>query len=224
MTPAHAFAQVFRRDLAVAVQERSDVALTLLFFLLVVGLFPLGVGADPKLLQRIAPGVFWVAALLAALLSLGRIAAQDHLDGTLEQLLLAPAAGPALAAGKIVAHWATTGLPLCLLSPVLALQFDLGARETGVLMLSLLLGSPTLSLLGGVCAALTLNARGGGTLLALLTLPLFVPVLIFGAGAVAAAQAGVPAEGSLSLLAALLLASMVGCPLAMSVAMAISVE
>ena len=160
----------------------------LLFYVLVVVLFPLGVGADPALLHALGPGVLWVAALLASLLSLPRLFAADFADGTLEQIALSRYPLPALISGKILAHWATTGLPVTVLSPLLGLQFGLRGDELAVLALGLLLGTPTLSLLGAIGAALTLGLRTGGGLLALLILPLYVPILIFGAGAVDAVR------------------------------------
>jgi heme exporter protein B len=181
-------------------------------------------GADSKLLARVGAGVFWVAALLAALLSLPRVFGQDARDGTLEQLALSGTSLTALVAGKIAAHWLLTGLPLVLLSPLLALQFDIGGDATLTLTASLALGTPTLSLIGSVCAALTLSARGGGTLLALVTLPLFIPVLIFGAGSIEAVQAGLSAQAHLSLLAAALLAAVALCPFGAALAVRFSLE
>jgi len=193
-----------RRDLVLAARRRSEVTTALFFFIVVVTLFPLGVGAEPELLRRIAPGVIWVAALLATLLGLPRLFAADHADGTLEQMALSPQPLALLVAGKIGAHWLLCGLPLVLLAPLLGLQFDLDAATLQVLMLALLLGTPVLSLIGAVGAALTLGVRGGGALLALLVLPLYIPALIFGAGAVEAQAAGLSAAPHLSILAALL--------------------
>ncbi len=163
------------------------------FFVLVASLFPLAVGAEPQLLARIGPGVIWVCALLAAFLSLPALFAADYADGSLEQMALAPHPMSGWVAGKVAAHWLASGLPLTILAPLLALQFGLTPGAIGVLALSLLLGTPVLSLLGAACTALTLGARGGGMLLALLALPLFVPVLIFGAGAAAAQASGLGA-------------------------------
>src|SRR5918999_189648 len=172
------------RDLLLALRRRSDVATALLFFVIVASLFPLGVGAQPNLLRAIAPGVIWVAALLSTMLSLGRLFAADYDDGTLEQMLLGVAPLSVIAAAKAFAHWLVAGLPLVAIAPLIALQYDLAPQLSGVLALSLLLGTPVLSLLGAIGAALTLGLRGGGVLLALLVLPLYVPVLIIGAGAV----------------------------------------
>jgi len=195
---------VIYRDLLLAVRRRSDVANTVLFFVLVVSLFPFGVGPEPNLLRAVAPGVLWVAALLASMLALSRIFAADFADGTLEQMVLSSVPLSAVVSGKIAAHWLVTGLPLVLLAPVLALQFDVPADAYGVLMLSLLLGTPVLSLIGAIGAALTLGVRGSGVLTALLVLPLYVPVLILGAGAVEGAAAGLDVSAHLMLLGALL--------------------
>ncbi len=214
-----------RRDLRLALRSKAELGVQLLFYAIVVTLFPLGVGADPTLLKALASGILWVAALLASLLSLPRLFAIDFADGTLEQITLSPYPLPALISGKIVAHWLTSGAPLAVLSPLLALEFGLQGPELGVLALGLLLGTPTLSLLGAVGAALTLGLRaGGGALLALLILPLYVPILIFGAGAVEAIRAGVGAGGELSVLGAALLASVVGAPFAAAVAVRIALD
>src|SRR5205809_3288014 len=193
-----------RRDLLLAWRRKSDVATALLFFVIVASLFPLGVGAEPNLLRSIAPGVIWVAALLSSMLSLGRLFAADHADGTLEQMLLGAAPLGVVAAAKGLAHWLVSGLPLVAIAPLLALQYDLPASLYGALALSLLLGTPVLSLIGAIAAALTPGLRGGGVLLALLVLPLYVPVLILGAGSVEMADAGLQPDGQLLLLAALL--------------------
>jgi heme exporter protein B len=215
---------VLHRDLLLAMRQRSDVAVALLFFVIVASLFPLGIGAEPNLLRAIAPGVIWVAALLSSLLSLPRLFAADHADGTLEQMLLGAAPLGALAATKTFAHWLVSGLPLVVIGPVLALQYDVPAALYGVLALSLLLGTPILSLIGAIGAALTLGLRGGGVLLALLVLPLYVPVLIMGAGAVEMASCGMGGQGQLLLLAAMLLVAAAFAPLAIAAALRISVE
>lgn len=219
-----AIAWALRRDLRLALRSKAELGVQLLFYAIVVTLFPLGVGADPALLQALASGVLWVAALLASLLSLPRLFATDFADGTLEQIALSPYPLPALISGKIVAQWLTSGAPLALLSPMLALQFGLHGTELGVLALGLLLGTPTLSLLGAVGAALILGLRGGGALLALLILPLYVPILIFGAGAVEAMRAGLGAGGELSVLGAALLAAAVGAPFAAAAAVRIALD
>ena len=218
------FVVVLRRDLRVALRRRSDTFSTLIFFVMVVSLFPLGVGPEPQLLRTMAPGVLWVAAMLASMLSLPRLFADDHGDGTLEQLLLSTHPLPLLVLGKTLAHWVGSGLPLVVLSPVLALQFDLSASSTAVLMLSLLLGTPILSLVGAMGAALTVGLRGSSALLSLLVLPLTIPVLIFGAGAVEAHNAGLGVAGHFSLLGALLLVSLTAAPWVAAAALRISME
>jgi heme exporter protein B len=217
-------AWALRRDLRLALRSKAELGVQLLFYIVVVTLFPLGVGADPALLRALGPGVLWVAALLASLLSLPRLFAADFADGTLEQIALSPYPLPALISGKIAAHWFTTGLPLALLSPLLALQFGLEGPELAVLALGLLLGTPTLSLLGAVGAALTLGLRASGALLALLILPLYVPILIFGAGAVDAMHVGLGAGGELSVLGAAFLIAAVGAPLAAAAAIRIALD
>ena len=197
------FAAVVRRDLLLALRRRSDVLTTFFFFIIVVSLFPLGVGPEPNTLRVIAPGVVWVAALLASMLALTRLFAGDYADGTLEQLALAPQPLLLLVLAKILAHWLVTGVPLVLIAPVLGVQFNLPAEALGVMTLGLLLGTPVLSMIGAVGAALTLGVRGAGGLLALLVLPLYIPVLIFGAGAVSASMAGMEVSGHLSLLGAI---------------------
>src|SRR5882672_6912746 len=210
---------VVRRDLLLAWRRRGDVATALLFFVIVASLFPLGIGFEPNLLRAIAPGVIWVAALLSSMLSLVRLFAADHADGTLEQLLLGAAPLGAVAAAKTFAHWVVSGLPLVLIAPLIALQYDLSPSLYGVLALSLLLGTPILSLIGAIGAALTLGLRGGGVLLSLLVLPLYVPVLIAGAGAVELAAAGMGGQGQLLLLAALLVVAVVFAPWATATAL-----
>jgi heme exporter protein B len=195
---------VVYRDLLLAFRRRSDLANALLFFVLVVSLFPFGVGPEPNLLRAVAPGVLWVAALLASMLALNRMFAGDHADGTLEQMVMSPVPLSVVVLGKVAAHWLVTGLPLVLLAPVLALQFDVPRAAFGTLMASLALGTPVLSLIGAIGAALTLGVRGSGVLTALLVLPLYIPVLILGAGAVDGAAAGLDVSAHLSLLGALL--------------------
>lgn len=212
------------RDLRLALRSRSELALIVVFFLLVTSLFPLAVSPDPELLRAMAAGIVWVAALLASLLGLARLFAADHADGTLEQMVLAPAPLAALVAGKVLAHWIATGLPLVLLAPLAGLQFGLGADAIGVLVVALALGTPVLSWLGAIAAALTLGARGGSSLLALLVLPLAVPVLIFGAGSVESYAAGLGAEAHLSLLTAGAIAAWVLGPAVTALAVKIAHE
>jgi len=211
---------IFLRDLRIAARRRTDALGALLFFVMVVSLFPLGVGPEPALLRTMAPGVVWVAALLACTLPLARLFADDHQDGTLEQLLIGAHPLPLLVLGKVAAHWCSSVLPLVLVSPLLAIQFDLSASATGVL----LLGTPVLSLVGAIGAALTLGLRGAGVLMSLLVLPLLMPVLIFGAGAVQAHSAGLDVGGHFSLLGAMLLLSLLAAPLVTSAALRISME
>ena len=215
---------VVARDLRLALRRRADIVSALFFFIIVVSLFPLGVGPEPALLRQLAPGVLWVAALLATMLSLPRLFADDFRDGTLEQLALAPQPLGLIVLGKVVAHWLVSGLPLALLAPVLGLQFDLSNDALWVLTGSLLLGTPALSGIGAIGAALTLGVRGGGVLLSLLVLPLYIPVLIFGAGAVDATVSGLGAQAHLSLLAALTLAGVFFAPWPTAAALRIALE
>jgi len=215
---------LLRRELLLAMRRRSDAATALLFFIIVASLFPLGVGAEPNQLRAIGPGVIWVAALLSTMLSLGRLFAADYADGTLEQLALGAAPLGVVVAAKAIAHWLVAGLPLVVIAPLIALQYDLERPLYGVLAASLLLGTPVLSLIGAIGAALTLGLRGGGVLISLLVLPLYVPVLILGAGSVAMAAAGFAPSGQLLLLAALLVVSAAFAPWAVAVAVRIGVE
>ena len=215
---------VIRRDLLLAMRRRADVLTTLIFFVMVVSLFPLGVGPEPDMLRKMAGGVLWVAALLASMLSLPRMFSADHQDGTLEQMMLAPQSLTMMVLGKIIAHWMLSGLPLVLVAPVLGLQFDMPLEAIGVLMLALLLGTPVLSMIGAVGAALTLGLRGGGVLVSLLVLPLTIPVLIFGAGAVDAVSSGMDAAANLALLGAFLLFALVFSPFVAAQALRISME
>ena len=219
-----AFTGIVRRDLRLAARRKSEPLFTLGFFVLVASLFPLGLGPEPELLRRIAPGVLWVAALLASMLSLGRMFAADYEDGTLEQLALAPVPLVATVGGKVVAHWLVSGMPLVLVSPLLALQYGLPADVIGLLAASLLVGTPALSLVGAIGAALTLGVRAGGVLVALLVLPLYVPTLIFGAGAVDAKLAGLSPAANLSLLGACLLLATVFAPPAAAAGVRIALE
>lgn len=215
---------IIHRDLLLAYRRRADVLTTLFFFVIVVSLFPLGVGPEMNTLRQIAPGVVWVAALLASMLSLGRLFSADYQDGTLEQMALAPQPLWLIVLGKIMAHWMVSGLPLALMAPVLGLQFDLPPEALTILVISLLLGTPILSLIGAIGAALTLGLRGGGVLLSLLVLPLYIPVLIFGAGAVEATMIGISPEGHLSLLAAFLILALLATPFVSAVSLRIAME
>ena len=218
------FGWAMARDLRLAWRHPDEAVLTVAFFALVASLFPLGIGAEPQLLARIGPGVIWVGALLAAFLALPGLFSADYADGSLEQMTLSPHPALGWAGGKIAAHWIVSGLPLTLLSPLIGLQYGLHPDTLLVQALSLAIGTPVLSLLGGACAALARGARGGGMLLALLALPLFVPVLIFGAGAAEAQATGLSPAPHLSLLAAALIAALVGLPWAVGAAVRIAVD
>jgi heme exporter protein B len=212
------------RDLKVAARRQSDLVTVVFFFGVVAALFPLAVGPEMGTLRLIGPGILWVAALLAAMLSMGRLFWADYLDGSLEQLLLSPTPLPLMVASKIAAHWLLSGLPLVILSPVLALQFDLSGSAMKILMLTLLVGSMSLSLIGAVGAALTLGLRGSELLLSLLVLPLYIPTLVFGAGAVQAEITGLGAQGHVSLLMAVLMLALFLCPWAAASALKIALE
>lgn len=224
LTATAIFRSVLKRDLVLAYRRRSDVMTTVFFFVIVVSLFPFGVGPETNQLRMMAPGILWVAALLSSMLSLGRMFAFDYLDGTLEQMLLGAAPLGLVVVAKVIAHWLVSGLPLVVLAPVLGLMFDLPGDQLWVLSVSLLIGTPVLSLIGSVGAALTLGLRGGGVLVSLLVLPLYVPVLIFGAGAVGAQAAAIGAQSHLLLLAAFLTVTLLFAPWATSAALRISSE
>jgi heme exporter protein B len=219
----NAFIAIVRRDLLLAARRKSEVLTALFFFMIVVSLFPLGIGPETAMLRRIAPGVLWVAALLAAMLSLNRLFATDHQDGTLEQMALSPTPLAVLVSGKVLAHWLTSGLPLVLLAPVLGLQFDLSARALGVLMLAAAGHAHPVADRRDRRGAHP-GVRGGGVLLSLLVLPLYIPALIFGAGAVEADVAGLGAGGHLSLLGALLALGVFFAPWAATAALRIALD
>lgn len=218
-----AFLALVRRDLQLVFRHLSDAVNPLLFFLVATALFPLGLSPQPELLRTIAPGVIWVNALLATLLALDTLFRSDFEDGTLEQLLLSPVPSPVLVLAKVVAHWLATGLPLLLCAPLLAVMLGLPEPGYGTLIWALALGTPTLSLVGAIGVALTVGLRRGGALLALLILPLYVPVLVFGAHAVDAAAAGVPVTGQLLLLAAMFVLALTLAPIAAAAALRITV-
>jgi heme exporter protein B len=220
----NALIAVIQRDLLLVMRRKSEVLTALFFFIVVTSLFPLGIGADAALLRKIAPGVIWVSALLATLLGLHRMFAADYADGTLEQMILSPRPFVLLIAGKIIAHWIVCGLPLVVLAPIIGIQFDLDGSALYVLMGTLLLGTPVLSLLGSIGAALTLGVRGGSVLLSLLILPLYIPVLIFGAGAVYATSVGLDAGGHFSVLGALFILVLAFVPWVSSLAVKIAIE
>lgn len=212
------------RDLTLAMRRRTDVMTAVIFFVMVASLFPLAVGSEIDMLRKIASGVVWVAALLASMLSLGRMFSADYLDGTLEQMLLVPQPLSVIVVGKIAAHWMLSGLPLVLIAPILGLQFGMSSQALLVLVVSLLLGTPVLSMIGAIGAALTLGLRGGGVLVSLLVLPLCTPVLIFGTGAVAAVNDGMSSAANLALLGAMLLMSLLLTPWVIAQALRISME
>lgn len=215
---------ILRRDLTLAVRRMSDVLTTLFFFVIVVSLFPLGIGPELDTLREIAPGVIWVAALLASMLALEHLFSGDYRDGSLEQLLLVPQPLSLLVFGKVLAHWLVSGAPLVLMAPLLGTQLGLTWDALQVLLLTLLLGTPVMSLVGAVGAALTLGLRGRGVLLALLVLPLYIPVLVFGAGAVEASASGLGAGAHMSLLGAMLVLAVCFAPWATAAAIRISME
>jgi heme exporter protein B len=220
------FPVLVARDLRLAARRRADALLPIAFFTVAISLFPLGVGPEAQTLRQIAPGVVWVAALLAAMISVTQLYATDLADGSLEQMLLASSPGLAigLVTAKASAHWLLTGLPLVIAAPVFGLMFDMRAEAIVTLTLSLLLGTPVLSLLGGLGAALTLGLRSGAALLILLIVPLCIPALIFGAGAAAAVDSGLPARGHLSLLGAFLIFTALIAPPATAAALRIATE
>ncbi len=213
-----------KRDLLLSYRRKSDLVNPLIFFLMVATLFPLGVSPDPTFLADVAPGVVWVAALLATLLSMDSLFRSDYEDGTLEQILLSPQPLYMVVLAKVLAHWMLTGLPLTILAPVLGVMLFLPADGMWGLVLSLLLGTPTLSLVGAIGAALTVGLRKGGVLISLLVLPLYIPLLIFGSAAVQAAVTGLPLGGYLAILGAMLSLGLVMAPLAIGAALRISVS
>jgi heme exporter protein B len=215
---------VIARDLTLAWRRRTDIFTSVIFFVIVASLFPLGIGPEPQLLRAIGPGVVWVAALLASMLALSRLFASDYADGTLEQMLLSATPLSVIVIAKVIAHWLAANLPLVMIAPLLGLQFGLPGDALAVLALALALGTPSLSLIGAIGAALTLGLRGGGVLLALLVLPLYAPVLILGSLAVEATGAGLSAQPYLLLLAALSLGALSLAPWAIAVALRISYE
>lgn len=218
------FRVMVRRDLLLAYRQKSDVLQTVFFFLVVITLVPLGVGAETELLRSMAPGIVWVAALLAALLSLPRLFAHDFADGTLEQMVLSPDPLPVIVLAKAFAHWLTTGVPITVFASLAAVMFDLKAEVAAVLVFSLLIGTPVLSLLGSVGAALTLGLRSGGVLTSLLVLPLYIPVLIFGAGAAGAVAVAVSPAAYLLITGALSLFALAIAPWGSAAALRIALE
>lgn len=224
MSLTAAFFAIIRRDLLLALRRRSEIANPLFFFVLVITLFPLGVGAKPHLLQAIAPGIIWVSALLAAMLSLDSLFRSDFDDGSLEQILLSPHPVSILILGKVLAHWLVTGLPLLLIAPLLATFLGMPTQSLGILLLTLLLGTPILSLIGAIGVALTVGLRRGGMILSLLVLPLYVPVLIFASNAVTMAAGGLPVTAQINIMLAMLLMALTLAPWPTAAALKMSVS
>lgn len=216
--------QIFRRDLRLAFRHLAEVVNPLWFFLIIVTLFPLAIGPEPQLLRQIAPGIVWVAALLASLLAMDRLFRDDWQDGSLQQMMLMPVPLSMVVLAKVAAHWVVSGLPLLIISPLIAMLFGLSVDEWQVLALTLLLGTPTLSFIGAIGVGLTVGLRRGGVLLSLLVLPLTIPLLIFATGAVNAAQTQLPIDGYLAVLGAFLAASATLSPFATAAALRISVQ
>lgn len=223
MTALRAIIALLWRDLRLAGRGGGDGAVVVVFFVLAAILFPFGVGPEPNTLARIGPGVIWVVALLSAMLSLERLFLTDYEDGALELLVLAPTPLELTVLAKVVAHWLTTGIPLIIAAPILAILYNVPTEALPILAMSLLLGTPTLSLVGAIGAALTLGARRGGVLLSLLILPLYIPILIFGVAAVDAAIGGLPFRPHILILSGLLLAALPLAPWATAAALRQSV-
>lgn len=217
-----AFITLLQRDLKIAIRHRGDIFNPLLFFIIVVTLFPLGIGPEPQVLSRVAPGIIWVAALLASMLSLERLFKADYMDGSLEQMLLSPQPLAILVLAKVLAHWLLTGVPLILVAPLLAVLLHLENNSYMALMATLALGTPILSLLGAIGVALTVGLRKGGVLLSLLILPLYIPVLIFATSAIDAAGMNLPYDGQLAIIGAMLVGSLVLAPFAIGASLRVS--
>ena len=213
---------IIKRDVRLAFRRRSELVNPLLFLVMVITLFPLGMGPDPERLREIAPAVVWIAALLAAMMSLSHLMRDDYDDGSLELILISGSSPALVALAKVAAHWLTTGLPIALLAPILAMLYGLDTSAAGVLGLTMLLGTPTLSLVGGIAVALTIGLKRGGMFLALLVLPLYIPVLIFATAAVVATTEGLPAIASILMVAALLVLALTLAPFAIGAALRLS--
>lgn len=221
-TYRQAFMLMLKRDLTIALRHKDDIFNPLLFFIIVVTLFPLGIGPEANTLSRIAPGIIWVAALLATLLSLDRLFKADHADGSLEQMMLLPQPLFVLVLAKIVAHWLITGLPLIFIAPVLATLLHLNENSYGALMITLLVGTPVLSFIGAIGVALTVGIKKGGVLLSLIVLPLYIPVLIFATSAIDTAAMNLPYSGQVAIIGALFFTSLTLAPFAVSAALKVS--
>lgn len=217
-----AFKTILARDILIAMRHKDDIINPLLFFVIIVSLFPLGIGPEPNTLSKIAPGIIWVAALLSTLLSLDRLFKSDFNDGSLEQMLLSPQPVFIMVLAKITAHWLLTGLPLVLISPLLAVLLHLHADSYQALFVTLLLGTPVLSLLGAIGVALTVGIKKGGVLLSLLVLPLYIPVLIFATSAIDTASMNLPYGGQLAIIGALFVGSITLAPFAVGSALKVS--
>jgi heme exporter protein B len=215
---------IIRRELLIAFRRQADIFNPLWFFIIVITLFPLSIGPDPSLLSRIAPGIVWVAALLSALLSLERLFRDDYQDGSLEQMMLMPVPLPVVVISKVLAHWLLTGVPLILISPLLAILLSLDMNTWMSVVLTLLLGTPTLSFIGAIGVALTVGLQKGGVLLSLLVLPLYIPILIFATSAIDAASLGMAYNGQLAILAAMFMGALTLTPFAISAALRVSVN
>ncbi|WP_299494112.1 heme exporter protein CcmB [uncultured Shewanella sp.] len=224
MNYSRAFLCVLLRDLQVAVRHRNDIFNPLLFFILVIVLFPLAIGPEPATLSRIASGSIWVAALLSSMLSLERLFKADHLDGSLEQMLLSPHPLILLVLAKVISHWVLTGIPLIIIAPLLAVLLHLESQSYGALLMTLALGTPILSLLGAIGAALTVGLPKGGVLLSLLILPLYIPVLIFSTSAIDAASMNLVYTGQLAIIGAMLITSLILAPFAIGASLRVSIN
>ncbi|QIA62859.1 heme exporter protein CcmB [Vibrio astriarenae] len=220
----NAFFAVIKRELLVAFRRQADIFNPLWFFIIVITLFPLSIGPEPNLLARISAGIIWVAALLAALLSLERLFRDDFQDGALEQMMLMPTPLPLLVIAKVIAHWLLTGLPLLLISPLLGILLSLDFNTWLAVALTLIIGTPTLSFIGAIGVALTVGLQKGGVLLSLLVLPLYIPILIFATSAIDAASLGVAYNGQLAILLAMLVGAMTLTPFAISASLRVSVN
>ena len=220
----NAFGAVIKRDLLLAYRFRAELINPLAFFVMVITLFPLALGAEIALLKRIAPAIIWVAALLASLMSIESLFRADYDDGSLELMVMTPHPLSILVLAKVMGHWLTSSVPLLFIAPLMGMMLHMDADIIGVLMLTLLLGTPVLSLIGGIAVALTLGLRKGGALLAILVLPLYVPILIFASSAIDAAMTGFPVSGHLSMMCAILFLALTLTPLPTAAALKMSLS
>jgi heme exporter protein B len=218
------FFSVYKKDVLLAFRQRSEIINPLLFFLIVISLFPLGIGPEPQLLARMAPGIIWVAALLSTMLGLDKIFRDDYQDGSLEQLLMSPYPTSLIVIAKIAAHWSITGLPLVLLSPMFGLLLNMDSNSMQAAIVTLLIGTPLLSLIGAIGAGLTVGLQKGGILLSLLVLPLYIPVLIFATSAIDTSAMSLDYSAQLAILGAMLAVGLVTAPFAVSSALKVSVS